>query len=375
MAASLAALLAVGQGCGITDRDGGLFGEGGPGADENAPGTGADDGEDGDGGDDGGDDGSPDDGVKFDTNDGAGGPGDEEEGCKKVDFLFVIDNSSSMGTSQRNLVTSFPGFISTIQDTLNAQDYHIMVVDTDEWNGDPYPYGGVNGADLVCEPHPSCCLSTCRPGTGTTCNGGPCPQPWPDPPHACDAVLGAARNINHYIDPCPIEGGKRYIVDGQPNLVETFECMAWVGLAGYWFERPMRAMVEAISEPLNAPGACNDGFLRDDALLVVTIISDAIPQTAPEMAEDGAELWYDAVVAAKHGDPEAVVVLGLFGDGDQPNGLCGQTTYGPEYFRFVELFGDNGVSASVCEPDYSPFFEQAVADIDAACDEYVPPQG
>ena len=38
-------------------------------------------------------------------------------------------------------------------------------------------------------------------------------------------------------------------------------------------ERPMEAMIAAVST-LNVPGQCNEGFLRKDALLVVTFITD-----------------------------------------------------------------------------------------------------
>ena len=63
-------------------------------------------------------------------------------GCQKVDFLFVIDNSGSMLEEQNNLAGSFPSFINSIQSTLDAaQDYHIMVIDTDAWvySGCPLP--------------------------------------------------------------------------------------------------------------------------------------------------------------------------------------------------------------------------------------------
>ena len=80
-----------------------------------------------------------DDDIKLDLGDDTDDPdtgidpdGDDESGCDKVDFLFVIDNSGSMGEFQDNLVANFPGFIETIQNELDeAQDYHIMVVDTD----------------------------------------------------------------------------------------------------------------------------------------------------------------------------------------------------------------------------------------------------
>jgi hypothetical protein len=39
----------------------------------------------------------------------------------------------------------------------------------------------------------------------------------------------------------------------------------------------------------------------------------------------------------------------------------------------VGLFGERGVIGSICEPDYGPFFQEAVGIIDAACDQFVPP--
>ena len=71
------------------------------------------------------------------------GGGEPVEGCRKVDFLFVIDNSGSMSDEQQHLINSFPTFISTIQAELKeAQDYHIMVVDTDA-----YVFGG---CEFIC---------------------------------------------------------------------------------------------------------------------------------------------------------------------------------------------------------------------------------
>ncbi|MEY2931849.1 MAG: hypothetical protein RL033_2598, partial [Pseudomonadota bacterium] len=55
---------------------------------------------------------------------------EEERGCRKVDFLFVIDNSLSMLDEQSNLARSFPGFIQVVEQVLEARDFHIMVVST-----------------------------------------------------------------------------------------------------------------------------------------------------------------------------------------------------------------------------------------------------
>src|SRR5688500_3590303 len=82
-------------------------------------------------------------GLKLDVGDveTEGDDPDAIEGCKKVDFLFVVDNSGSMSDEQSNLVSNFPGFIDTIAAELDdANDYHIMVLDSDA-----YPWGLCEG--------------------------------------------------------------------------------------------------------------------------------------------------------------------------------------------------------------------------------------
>jgi hypothetical protein len=46
-------------------------------------------------------------------------------------------------------------------------------------------------------------------------------------------------------------------------------------------------------------GKCNKGFLRDDALLFLTFISDTDDEKSKSTPVD----WYKAIVKAKHGDP------------------------------------------------------------------------
>src|SRR5690606_34159779 len=120
---------------------------------------------------------------------------------------------------------------------------------------------------------------------------------------------------------CNLEGGRRYMLDSQPNVDQTFECIANVGTYGSGDERPMQAAIAACSEAQNGPGGCDEGFLRDDAILVLTIIPDEEDDGGGGSPGDP-QAWYDAVVAAKHGDPKAVVVLGLVGDNNLPNGTC-----------------------------------------------------
>jgi hypothetical protein len=277
-----------------------------------------------------------------------------DEGCRAVDFLFVIDNSVSMEGEQASLVGAFPGFMDTIQSTLPADsDYHVLVTDTDEW-------GRCNTANPWMGIDPS----------SETCNGYIEQTVFEE----CDRTLGAGvvHPAGQYASNmlCQLQGGNRYIVAGEPDLGAAFGCIAQVGVAGHSSERPMDAMVAAVQPGINGAGGCNEGFLRNDALLVIAFMSDD-PHYEDAI---GPQEWYDAVVQAKLGDPSAIVVLGLTPnwdgcrDGDP-------APKGAHWTEFIEMFGDQGIHGNVCgtAEEYVAFFEMAVSTIDQACNEYVPP--
>jgi hypothetical protein len=258
-----------------------------------------------------------------------------EKGCKNIDFLFVIDNSDSMDDEQENLARSFPGFVQVMQDELKAKDFHIMVVGTG---------GDREEAD----------------------------EPTLDPIE-CEEVQGAGRRRSEAGDDCGIQGGLPFMTDSQPDLEATFSCVARVGTDGSAIEEPMDAVLEAISEDLNDPGRCNAGFLRDDAILVVTFITDEEDRRSRGTPEE----WRSLLLNRKYDNPDALVMLGLVGDNNVDGGLLGgpcrllDADGAPRLQSFVESL--SGVLGSVCAPDYSPFFGTAVSTIDSACDEFVPP--
>ncbi len=267
--------------------------------------------------------------LKFDIPPGADVQIDD--GCGAVDFIFVIDNSISMQDQQNALKDAFPGFIDTIQNTLPTTDYHIMVVDTD--------------AEGRCSPG-TCGHSTCQAANQYACGNQFV---------ACDTIRGAG--VVHPAGqgatnaPCMLQGGNRYITEGQPDLEATFECIASVGLAGNASERPLDGMVEAVSPPLQGAGGCNAGFLRDDAILVVTFLSDD-----PNVEDQNtAQTAYDAVVAAKGGNADAIVMLGLI-----PGGQA-------HWVSFIGMFGARGIQGPIESNDYAQFFLDAVAIIEDTC--------
>ncbi|PRP97382.1 hypothetical protein [Enhygromyxa salina] len=301
---------------------------------------------------------SNDDGLKLDTinteegqttaDDGGG-----SEGCKAIDFLFVIDNSGSMGDNQQNLIASFPGFIDKIQQTIaDVDSYHIMVAKTDQY---------WNDCQIECAFFPF----LCQFGDVNACNGAP---------SVCDETLGAGVNFpigddasNKY---CDLTGGQRFITPQEPldELAQKFTCIASVGTDGDSGEMPMSSLTQAIGPALNGPGGCNSGFLRDDAVLVITIITDEEDSDS----QGNPQGWFQNIVAQKAGDGSGVVVLGLINDTDAGNPVCPVDSQDPAKIReFIQMF-PNHIEGSVCEANYAPFFEQAVDLINTTCDEYVP---
>lgn len=337
--------------------------------------------------DDGVDD-SSDDGTKLDVGQGmaSADDGGDGDGCDKVDFLFIIDNSGSMSDEQQNLINSFPMFIDTIQTELDeAQDYHVMVLDVDAWN-----FGSCAEA---CDPPANCvgmnggcdffaCPLICAPAL--PCGTDPAFTCGVTMPQMCEDVLGAGvthpKGSGSSNMDCGFSSGARYMDSTEPDLSAAFSCAAQVGTSSYAStEKPMEAMVNAVT-PGTEAAMCNEGFVRDDAILVVTFITDENDMGDSAGTVDG---WKQALVAAKNGDESAIVVLGLFGDNDQPGGICqdlvDMSTDGaeeaPQLRQFVESFGNQGIRGSVCAPSYDEFFMQAVGLIDTTCDEFTPPEG
>jgi hypothetical protein len=281
--------------------------------------------------------GSDDDGV--DTTSG---------GCKKVDLLFVIDNSGSMADEQVNLVNSFPEFIDGMRTQLaDTEGYHVGVISTDVYTG-----------DLTCVPLQEGALITETAGGGSsnaTCT--------------------------------PFTSGLRFMTEAD-DLETKFACAAQIGISGDGDERPVQALTAAFAPGITAPGACNEGFLRDDALLVVVMITDeeddhegeaeACDQSPQQGSAGEPSDWFDALVAVK-GEETAIVLLSLVGTTgadacltlDKCNGGIDGAEPAPRLLELTEMF-TYGFVGPVCAP-YGPFFLEAIDVIQSACDEFEPP--
>ncbi len=132
----------------------------------------------------------------------------------RIDVLWVVDNSDSMGQEQDGLGLSFQSFINTLIAT--AVDYHIGVISTD-------------------------------PADGGVLNRGLSDVPFitPSTPNAASVFL---ENVALGTDGSPVERG--------------FETMTLaLGVGPGWV-------------PSTAPTPPNPGFFRDDAALFVIMVSD-----------------------------------------------------------------------------------------------------
>ncbi|HHK43107.1 MAG TPA: hypothetical protein ENJ50_11865, partial [Planctomycetaceae bacterium] len=191
------------------------------------------------------------------------------EGCQgKIDFLFVLSTSPFLADIQPQLLAAFPKFIDTITTKFENFDYHIMVVDGDPRWGNALCTGAC--PDLSCKSDDPCCPSKAVP-TDLCCTEPNYPCEELELVSECDKTLGAGTVFpaGHMAANkiCKLDGGRRYITQDQAELSETFSCIAQVGLTGGDWVGP--ALVSAVSPELNGPGGCNEGFLREDALLMV----------------------------------------------------------------------------------------------------------
>ena len=262
------------------------------------------------------------------------------EGCKgKIDFLFVVSSMSVMQSIQTRMIDAFADFHATIAANFADFDYHIMVVD-----------GDLDWGNAYCNEDCAACKVP----------GYPCQLV--DGLDACDLSYGGGHvaNAGTYASnrDCGVVGGRRFLTREQPKLGETFSCIAQVGTDGY--EMLGKALTESLSPEFEGPGGCNQGFLRDDALLMVTFVMGGNDYDSP----GGPEEWAQAVVDAKGGDPGAVVMFGLFAPdctADPEDRLCQMVTMFP-YWQ-VE---SNQVD------DYGPAFAKATELVDTACTAFIP---
>lgn len=178
----------------------------------------------------------------------------QEETSRKVDVLFLIDNSTSMDAMQEELRARFPLFLGVFRalEQSNASvDLHIGVTTSD--------YGAGRSGTGNCEPSPGGQRGILQ-GIGQ----------FADP--ACRPPVGA-----NYIQYSFGAGPQTNNLPPGQSLEQTFTCMATVGARGCGEEHQLEAVRAALAGDLPD----NKDFLRDDALLVVVFVTNEDDCSAP----------------------------------------------------------------------------------------------
>ncbi len=267
----------------------------------------------------------------------------------KIDVVFVSVETGA-------LEPSIPEFVGIMEERFAQHDLHVMVVDDDgEW-----------GDSLLC-PKNKCPADGGCPAEGL--EDFPC---WAlheeEALSKCDNTLGAGvvfpAGAGASNEPCGLPEGERFIRGDDPLFAKRFSCLIDGGISAGGDVQTGMALGRAVSAD-NQRG-CNQGFLREDALLVVVMIDDAAG-----IQPYNPLVWAELVLEAKDFDHDRVVALGIDHDwqGSQPQPLC-ESAWEVEQpspgERWTEHF-DHSVFGSVCAPSYGPFFDEAAALAVALC--------
>ena len=271
--------------------------------------------------------------------------------CEKIDILVVLDQSRSMAQWDARLVLLANDIINFAAPLLEQiGSFHLGVTTADALSVNP------DG----CELHGALAIQV---------EEGP---------------LCAALETHPYMD------------ESTNFDLLTFGCFIPYGI-GVDVEQPMRSMLAALSPELNAPGACNNGFHREDALLVVILITDEDddPAALDEQGFDGSpgdpQYWYEKLRFLKRGNDDAIVVGALLGE--DPGGsscpwmlppskseetVSSVLSIGAEEGVRLRQFMDrlpvgHAYVSSICHESYTDFFSQFFGEIvQDACEDHDP---
>jgi hypothetical protein len=270
-----------------------------------APSCSADDGRDGSGADgdsDGDGDSDTDGDADGDTDTYTGPP---NQGCTKMDILFVIDDSGSMGCEQSMLTQAFPQFVQVIEEYNQAQGNNLS-----------YRLGVTS--------------------TGRTVN------------YTIEVPLFPPFNMNENgLDGELNEVSGLKWIDGpgnQSEIVSWFSDAADLGTGGPSYEMPLQCLALAIAK--DQPGEANEGFLRDDSLFITVIITD---EDDCSRLDNNFTISNDSCMS----DPVAHNLVDL----QEYKDFLDEKLGGPERYVVVTVAGLNGCDASsyptTCSEDSS----------------------
>lgn len=202
---------------------------------------------------------------------------------RKVDLLFVIDNSASMGAEQAQLAANFDDFIEVLDDPEVDADHRIALTTTDVGGPacpDTTPEDGAlqlsscttrldefvrDGLDL----RDVACTDTCTLDAGAL------------------EILPTTTGFDDVarVRPWLERAAGRTNLPATTAMADAFACFAPQGVRGCAFESPLEAMHRALDRMADVDDPAY-GFLRSDAILLVVFVTD-------EMDCSHAPAWAD----------------------------------------------------------------------------------
>lgn len=259
--------------------------------------------------------------------------GTQDDGCKKVDVVFAVDNSGSMSEEHDALrgpvFDSFPEQLLDINNGI--EDFRLGVIDA-------------------------------------------CPKP------AWFHNWGAS-------GACNFSTGANYMSSTSPMLEAEFSCVTAFSSQGFENmpdqciddgafedddEQPSLTAAEAVS--VANLGGMNTGFIRDDAILFVVAMTDEDEEFADV---DSAQEIYNRLVAAKGGDVSSVVYLGIAGNSicAGPYGTALDAQHAKEVANLFAAQGQ-GLFWDLCQGNLEAAFQTAISTlVDDTCQGFTPPEG
>jgi len=257
-------------------------------------------------------------------------------GCTKIDVLFVIDNSGSMGEEQTNLIANFPMFISVLDQS--GLDYRVAVTTTARQYSYAmtFPFGG----------------GTIPMNTGSGDNGA-------------------------MLQPAGCNMPRRWIEKNDPDKATMFSCVANVGTSGNADEMPLGAMRDAFEDRIQ--DGTNLGFRRPDALLGVVILTDEEDCSYEQPVTLGfTESLCDAQMEPTmnyvsfldqftgHRSRWSAAAIAGMGPG-QCTSTFGSAEEATRLKSFVQQAGANARMSSICDGDLSVSLAETLALFESAC--------
>jgi len=232
------------------------------------------------------------------TSAGGGGAGAAAScDCEQLDVLLVIDNSDAIDDLIPPLAPSLLELASTFEAL----------------------------ATRVCSMHLGSVTS----------------RPQPQNPPGCDTQLGALSRVNSGDVPCDFANGR--FATEEDDLEDALLCLVNPGTQGLGNERLAEALLAALSPELNAPGACNEGFFRPEAPLLVALISGVEDDdSAGEPAT-----WFADLVALNEDDSSRIASIGMIGPVTAESGCDAEAS--PRLHAFLGEHGlDNQAALNIC---------------------------